>query len=140
MLTVDIALPDIEELHKLVTEGQEKGFLTYDEIANSLEEGPRVAAAMRAHPDLIRGPGAPDTELIRTHQGWAAKGGAEGLLCASGPDGIGLALKVEDGGQRAVGPALAAFAGPLGYPLTQLSVASLENSRGERVGEVEAVS
>ena len=38
MLTVDIALPDIEELQKLVTEGQEKGFLTYDEIANSLEE------------------------------------------------------------------------------------------------------
>ncbi len=38
MLTVDIALPDIEVLHKLVTEGQEKGFLTYDEIANSLEE------------------------------------------------------------------------------------------------------
>jgi RNA polymerase primary sigma factor len=38
MLTVDIALPDIEELHKLVTEGQEKGFLTYDEIANSLDE------------------------------------------------------------------------------------------------------
>ncbi len=38
MLTVDIALPDVEELHKLVTEGQEKGFLTYDEIANSLEE------------------------------------------------------------------------------------------------------
>jgi RNA polymerase primary sigma factor len=38
MLTVDIALPDVEELHKLVTEGQEKGFLTYDEIANALEE------------------------------------------------------------------------------------------------------
>ncbi len=38
MLTVDIALPDIEELHKLVQEGQEKGFLTYDEIANALEE------------------------------------------------------------------------------------------------------
>jgi RNA polymerase primary sigma factor len=38
MLTVDIALPDVEELQKLVTEGQEKGFLTYDEIANALEE------------------------------------------------------------------------------------------------------
>ncbi|MDQ5820221.1 MAG: RNA polymerase sigma factor RpoD [Actinomycetota bacterium] len=38
MLTVDIALPDVEELHKLVQDGQEKGFLTYDEIANSLEE------------------------------------------------------------------------------------------------------
>jgi L-asparaginase II len=105
-----------------------------------LDEGQRVAAAMRAHPDLIRGPGAPDTELMRTHGNWAAKGGAEGLLCASGPDGIGLALKVADGSHRAVGPALAAFAGRLGYPLPKLAVASVENSRGERVGEVEAVS
>ena len=38
MLTVDISLPDIEELHKLVTEGQEKGFLSYDEIVSGLEE------------------------------------------------------------------------------------------------------
>jgi RNA polymerase primary sigma factor len=38
MLTVDIALPEVEELQKLVTDGQEKGFLTYDEIANALEE------------------------------------------------------------------------------------------------------
>ena len=105
-----------------------------------LDEGPRVVAAMRAHPDLIRGPGAPDTELMRTNDGWAAKGGAEGLLCAAGPGGIGLALKVEDGEQRAVGPALAAFAGRLGYPLPELVVASVENSRGEHVGEVEAVS
>ena len=104
-----------------------------------LEDGTRVAAAMRAHPDLIRGPGAPDTELMRTHDGWAAKGGAEGLLCAAGPNGIGLALKVEDGRDRAVGPALATFARRLGYPLPPLAVASVENSRGERVGEVEAV-
>jgi RNA polymerase primary sigma factor len=38
MLTVDISLPDIEELHKLVTEGQEKGVLTYDEIVAGLDE------------------------------------------------------------------------------------------------------
>ena len=38
MLTVDISLPDIEELHKLVTDGQDKGFLTYDEIVAGLEE------------------------------------------------------------------------------------------------------
>ena len=38
MLTVDIALPDVEELHKLVQDGQEKGFLTYDEIVAGLEE------------------------------------------------------------------------------------------------------
>ncbi len=38
MLTVDISLPDVEELHKLVQDGVEKGFLTYDEIAAGLEE------------------------------------------------------------------------------------------------------
>ena len=38
MLTVDISLPDVEELHKLVQDGQEKGFLSYDEIVAGLEE------------------------------------------------------------------------------------------------------
>ena len=38
MLTVDITLPDVEELQKLVQEGQEKGFLTYDEIVTGLED------------------------------------------------------------------------------------------------------
>src|SRR5690348_7109567 len=38
MLTVDISLPDVEELHKLVQDGVEKGFLSYDEIVKGLEE------------------------------------------------------------------------------------------------------
>ena len=38
MLTADIVLPDVEELHKLVATGQEKGFLTYDEIVKGIEE------------------------------------------------------------------------------------------------------
>src|SRR6266480_2427740 len=38
MLTVDISLPDIEEQKALVTEGQEKGYLTFDEVAATLEE------------------------------------------------------------------------------------------------------
>jgi RNA polymerase primary sigma factor len=38
LLTVDISLPDVEELHKLVQDGQEKGFLTYDEIVAGLED------------------------------------------------------------------------------------------------------
>jgi RNA polymerase primary sigma factor len=38
MLTVEITLPDIEEIQKLVQEGQEKGYLSYDEIAAGLEE------------------------------------------------------------------------------------------------------
>ena len=38
MLTVEYSLPDIEELARLVEVGQEKGFLTYEEIATVLEE------------------------------------------------------------------------------------------------------
>jgi RNA polymerase primary sigma factor len=38
VLTVDISLPEIEELQKLVETGKEKGFLTYDEIVTGLEE------------------------------------------------------------------------------------------------------
>jgi len=38
LLTVDISLPDVEELHKLVQDGTEKGFLTYDEIVAGIED------------------------------------------------------------------------------------------------------
>jgi RNA polymerase primary sigma factor len=38
VLTVDISLPDVEELQKLVQDGTEKGFLSYDEIVKGLEE------------------------------------------------------------------------------------------------------
>ena len=38
MLTVDIALPEVEELQKLVQNGLERGFLTYDEIVAGLED------------------------------------------------------------------------------------------------------
>ncbi len=104
-----------------------------------LEERPGgadVAAAMRAHPELIRGPGAPDTLLMQGLEGWTAKGGAEGLLCACGPGGVGLALKVADGSGRAVGPALAELLRRLGHKAPGLATVGLENSRGDRVGEV----
>jgi RNA polymerase primary sigma factor len=38
LLTVEISLPEVEELQKLVQEGLEKGVLNYDEIANGLED------------------------------------------------------------------------------------------------------
>ena len=38
MLSVDIALPEVEELHRLVEQGLEKGFLTYDEIVVGLDD------------------------------------------------------------------------------------------------------
>ena len=38
MLTVEISLPEVEELQKLVQEGLEKGVLNYDEIAAGLDD------------------------------------------------------------------------------------------------------
>ena len=108
-------------------------------LFSRLEEvdgGARVAAAMRAHPELIRGPMAADTLLMRELEGWTAKGGAEGLMCAVGPDGLGVALKVEDGSMRAIRPALAEFLRRLGFETGELGVEPVVNSRGELVGEV----
>ena len=101
----------------------------------ALGGGRRVADAMRSRPELVRGYGAPDTELMRLGAGWIAKGGAEGLLCAA-RDGLGVALKVEDGAQRPLGPALAVFLGELGLDAGSFASAEVVNSRGKVVGEL----
>jgi L-asparaginase II len=100
----------------------------------------RVADAMRAHPELVGGPDGVDFELMRSASGWFAKGGAEGLLCAAGPDRLGVVLKSEDGSNRPLGPALAAFLAPLGVALPGLVIVPIESSTGERVGEVAAAT
>jgi L-asparaginase II len=103
------------------------------------EGGARVTEAMGAHPQLIGGAGQPDTELMRALPGWIAKGGAEALFCAAGPNGLGIALKTRDGGYRALRPALASFLGRLGHELgTGFARVPLRNSRGEDVGEIVA--
>jgi L-asparaginase II len=97
-----------------------------------LDGGGRIVAAMRAQPQLIGGEGSLDTALMRSAPGWLAKGGAEGLLCGVTEDGAGFALKVEDGAQRALSSALAAF-----FPgLDEFATVPVENSRDEEVGEV----
>jgi L-asparaginase II len=99
-------------------------------------EGRRIAAAMREHPDLIRGPKATDTLLMKRVPGAIAKGGAEGLLCGKLPDGTGFALKAADGTERALRPALAALLAPLGFDLPEFVEAPVENNHGERVGTI----
>ena len=96
----------------------------------------RVAGAMRAYPELIRGPQAPDTLVMQTFDGWYAKGGAEGLICAASTDGTALAVKVEDGHPRALRPALGSFLDMLGLDGSVFGPTPLRNSRDELVGEV----
>jgi L-asparaginase II len=101
--------------------------------------GGRVAEAMRAHPQLVGGAAQADTELMRALPGWIAKGGAEGLLCAAGPGGLGVALKVEDGAFRALRPALPRFLAEVGETLDEsFGRAPVRNSRGEDVGQLVA--
>ncbi len=102
----------------------------------SLDGGARVVGAMRAHPDLLRGPVAADALMIRAVDGWVAKGGAEGLYCAASADGLGLALKVVDGTFRAIQPALAHVLTALGVDPGPLAESPVTNSLGERVGEL----
>ena len=63
----------------------------------------RLSRAMLAHPDLVAGEGRFDTELMRRGLGQVlSKGGAEGIQCLSRVgEGLGLAIKVEDGASRA---------------------------------------
>lgn len=100
-------------------------------VVGELPGSARVVEAMTASPELVGGPAAADTALMRAAPGVVAKRGAEGLLCAGLPDGTGVAVKVEDGGNRAAGPALAALLG-----LDELAEAPVFNSRGEQVGRV----
>jgi L-asparaginase II len=106
----------------------------------TIDGGDRVVRSMQAFPDHIRGPLAADSLLMRHAPGWTAKGGAEGLLCAAGPDGVGLALKVEDGNTRAARPALRELLRRLGTDVPELAPVTVENSRGERVGQLRAKS
>ncbi|HKB20468.1 MAG TPA: asparaginase [Gaiellaceae bacterium] len=111
--------------------------LTRISIAFSRVDG-RVADAMRAYPALIRGPRALDTNLMQAFPGWIAKGGAEGLLCAASLDGLSLVLKVEDGAQRALRPALGSFLNELGLDGSLFGPTPVGNSRDEVVGDVRA--
>jgi L-asparaginase len=63
----------------------------------------QISRAMLAHPDLVAGEGRFDTELMRRSHGQVlSKGGAEGIQCLSRiGEGLGVAIKVEDGSRRA---------------------------------------
>ena len=103
-------------------------------VRRDLPGSDRVVAAMRARPDLVGGPSAPDTAFMAALPGALAKRGAEGLLCAALADGTGIAVKVEDGANRAAGPALARFVGA-----DELAAAPVFNSHGDEVGRISAV-
>ncbi|MCM1983430.1 asparaginase [Lyngbya confervoides] len=63
----------------------------------------RIVRAMIHHPEMVAGPGQFDTDLMRATGGeLVSKTGAEGVQCVGRlGEGMGLAIKVRDGAQRA---------------------------------------
>ncbi|MEX2458761.1 MAG: asparaginase [Actinomycetota bacterium] len=86
----------------------------------------RVLGAMRAEPYLVAGRNRACTDLMREAPGVVAKVGAEGVFCAVIPsEGLGVAVKIEDGASRAAPPALL-------HTLRELGV--LEEAAAARLG------
>jgi len=113
--------------------------------AGGEEVAGRVVHAMRARPFLIGGTDRFDSAIIEDTGGRVvAKVGAEGIHSATVPDmGIGIAVKVEDGAQRAQQPAVVWLLQQLGVldesltpRLAEYLVKPIRNTRNEIVGEI----
>jgi L-asparaginase II len=102
----------------------------------------KLARAMAAHPHLVSGEGQACTELMRAMDGRVAiKGGAEAVYVAIIPEkGLGIALKVVDGGYRASEAAVAALLAKIGvldaaHPAAVKRMAGVQrNWRGMETG------
>jgi L-asparaginase II len=109
-------------------------------------EGPgRIVRAMTSHPYMVGGAGRCCTEVMAVGGGRLfVKVGAEGLYCGGVPErGWGFALKITDGGRRAVEVALVRLLAGLGVidedgaeALRRHVNPPVENTRGEVVGEI----
>ncbi len=108
----------------------------------------RVRQAMLAHPLLISGERRLDYDLARAFPDRVvAKGGAEALLLvAFAEPALGIAIKVLDGAERALGPILVECLKQLGlldvmsrFPtLQRYEVPSITNARKLKTGEIVA--
>ena len=74
----------------------------------------RTAQVMRGEPGLVGGTGRSVTALLEGVPGLVCKDGAEGVYAAALPDGSAVAVKVEDGANRAAVPVLVAGLRALG--------------------------
>jgi L-asparaginase II len=75
----------------------------------------RAIAAMRSEPYLVGGRDRVDTAIMQAVPDLVVKEGAEALDCAASVTaGVGIAVKIADGGYRAVGPATVAVLDQLG--------------------------
>jgi L-asparaginase II len=101
----------------------------------------RVAEAIRAYPQWLGGTRRDVTRLVAGVEGLVAKDGAEGVYAAALPDGRAVALKIDDGGQRARPPVMVAALRALGVraPVLDELAESPLHGGGSAVGAVRCV-
>jgi L-asparaginase II len=101
----------------------------------------RVARAIRDHPRWLGGTRRDVSELLAGVPGLVAKDGAEAVYAAALPDGRAVALKIDDGGQRARPPVMAAALRRLGVeaPVLDAQLTAPLLGGGQPVGEVRPV-
>jgi L-asparaginase II len=115
--------------------------------------GPRPALAairdaMRARPEFVAGEGLLDTALMRAIPGLLTKIGAEAVHGVAVPErGWGIAIKVEDGAERALGPATVSVLADLGIAgeaergrIGVFAGRLLRNQAGLEVGDIRGVA
>jgi L-asparaginase II len=105
-------------VHALPLRGLATAYARLGARAAAGDEGPaELIGALRQHPIMIAGTGQLDTVLLEATGGRVlAKAGAEGSAAAVNlASNQGLAVKVQDGAQRARGPALVAALRALGW-------------------------
>lgn len=78
-----------------------------ERLGDLAPQAERCQKAMRAEPYLVAGRDRTDTALMEAAPDIVVKSGAEALACAGVvSEGIGVAVRIADGGARASGPAL----------------------------------
>jgi L-asparaginase II len=108
----------------------------------------KVGGVMTGNPYYVAGKSRFDTTLMETTKGrLVAKLGAEGVYCVGVMgEGIGIALKIDDGSSRAIGTVIIELLGRLGL-LTDVEFNKLKDSckteitnhRREIIGEIKTV-
>lgn len=78
-----------------------------ERLGDVAQDADRVLEAMVSQPYLVGGRHRVDTDVMRVTGDVVVKSGAEALECAAVlPSGLGVAVKIDDGGSRASAPAL----------------------------------
>jgi L-asparaginase II len=102
----------------------------------------RVADAIRAHPRVISGTGAPDLVTMAATPGLVCKIGADGVHAGALPDGTAFAYKIADGHDRARIPLTLAILHRMGVDWSDAHAelaAPAVLGGGARVGVIRAI-